>query len=214
MNPAIGSKTLPGMISSIASLTREKKIWCNTLLFLPRTPLWKEALACVKQDGRHSRWQLGNLCNGSIFHHCNSTHLTGSVLRLSYFHVMKGRPTISVIRIQASGLNISTRSVVPSSYQEPQLRLTRLNYRKQRTFCLMLLLLLGRTESPLHCQSARLPMNWTTDLRLFQTLGKSKPYSNMWIRGKQQVLTVCLRGSFNGFTKNWHLLYTILFVPV
>ena len=125
MNPAIGSKTLPGMISSIASLTREKKIWCNTLLFLPRTPLWKEALACVKQDGRHSRWQLGNLCNGSIFHHCNSTHLTGSVLRLSYFHVMKGRPTISVIRIQASGLNISTRSVAPRSYQEPQLRLTR-----------------------------------------------------------------------------------------
>ena len=46
---------------------------------------------------------------------------------------MKGRPAISVIRsirIQASGLNISTRSVVPSSYQKPQLHLTRLNYRK------------------------------------------------------------------------------------
>ena len=111
----------------------------------------------------------------------------------------ESRPAISVIRIQASGLNISTRSVVPSSYQKPQLGLTRLNYRKQRIFCLMLLLLLGRTESQLHCQSARLPMTWTTDLRLFQTLGKSKPYSNMWIRGKQQVLTVCLHGSLNGF---------------
>ena len=33
-------------------------------------------------------------------------------------------------------------------------------------------------------------------------------------RGKQQVLTVCLRVSLNGFTKNWHLMYTILSVPV
>ena len=70
-------------------------------------------------------------------------------------------------------------SVVPSSYQKPQRRQTRLNYRKQRIFCSMLLLLLGRIESQPHCQSARLPMTWTTDLRLFQTLGKSKPCSNM-----------------------------------
>ena len=46
---------------------------------------------------------------------------------------------ISVTKIRASGLNISTRSVVPSSCQKLQLRQTRLNYRKQRIFWFTLL---------------------------------------------------------------------------
>ena len=91
----------------------------------------------------------------------------------------KGRLVISVIRIRASGLNISIRSVVPNSYQKPQLRQIRLNYRKHLIFCLTLLLLLGRTDSQPHCQLARLQITWTTDLCLFQILGKSTPCSNM-----------------------------------
>ena len=49
--------------------------------------------------------------------------------------------------------------------------LKRLHYRKQRNFCSTLLLLLKRTESQHHCQSARFPMTWTTDLALFEILG-------------------------------------------
>ena len=103
--------------------------------------------------------------------------------------------------------------MVPSSYQKLQLRLTRLNYRKTADLLLDAFVAPWKDREPTALSVSEVANELDDRPPPVPNIGQVKAILKH-VNPRKATGIYGVPASLNGFTKNWNLLYTILFVPV